>query len=85
MAFSQPNGMVKRFNRTLAAEWAYAEKYLSDEVRSATYQSWLYHYNRHRSKPESAASRVGIPTSPGIAFSSRINHHPRRQGAPCPG
>lgn len=32
------NGNVERFNRTLAAAWAYAETYLSDEARSATYQ-----------------------------------------------
>ena len=33
----QTNGKVERFNRTLAAEWAYAEIYLSDEQCAATY------------------------------------------------
>jgi transposase InsO family protein len=32
----QTNGKVERFNRTLAAEWAYARTYLSDEARAAT-------------------------------------------------
>jgi transposase InsO family protein len=44
----QTNGKVERFNRTLAAEWAYARTYLSDEARGATYQAWLHHYNHHR-------------------------------------
>ena len=44
----QTNGKVERFNRTLAAEWAYADTYRSDEARSATYDAWLHHYNHHR-------------------------------------
>jgi transposase InsO family protein len=44
----QTNGKVERFNRTLAVEWAYAETYLSDEARAATYPAWLHHYNHHR-------------------------------------
>ena len=44
----QTNGKVERFNRTLAAEWAYAATYLSDAARSATYPDWLHHYNHHR-------------------------------------
>jgi transposase InsO family protein len=44
----QTNGKVERFNRTLAAEWAYAETYLSDEARAATYQEWIHRYNHHR-------------------------------------
>jgi len=44
----QTNGKVERFNRTLAAEWAYADTYFSDEARSATYQQWIHHYNHHR-------------------------------------
>ena len=44
----QTNGKVERFNRTLAAEWAYAATYDSDEARAATYGAWLHHYNHHR-------------------------------------
>ena len=44
----QTNGKVERFNRTLAAEWAYADIYFSDEDRAATYQQWIHHYNHHR-------------------------------------
>jgi transposase InsO family protein len=42
------NGKVERFNRTLAAEWAYARTYTSDEARAATYGDWIHHYNHHR-------------------------------------
>jgi len=48
----QTNGKVERFNRTLAAEWAYAANYTSNEARSATYADWLEEYNRRR--PHSA-------------------------------
>jgi transposase InsO family protein len=44
----QTNGKVERFNRTLAAEWAYATTYDSDQARTATYPAWLHHYNHHR-------------------------------------
>ena len=44
----QTNGKVERFNRSLAAEWAYAEVYLSDDARAATYADWLHFYNHHR-------------------------------------
>lgn len=44
----QTNGKVERFNRTLATEWAYADVYLSDAARAATYADWLHHYNHHR-------------------------------------
>lgn len=44
----QTNGKVERFNRTLAAEWAYAHPYTSDEARASTYDAWLHHYNHHR-------------------------------------
>jgi transposase InsO family protein len=44
----QTNGKVERFNRTLAAEWAYAATYDSEEARTATYNTWIHHYNHHR-------------------------------------
>jgi transposase InsO family protein len=44
----QTNGKVERFNRTLATEWAYAQTYLSEQARAATYQQWLHSYNHHR-------------------------------------
>ncbi|GAA3666528.1 hypothetical protein GCM10022202_30940 [Microbacterium marinilacus] len=44
----QTNGKVERFNRTLAAEWAYSETYASEAARVAAYPAWLHHYNHHR-------------------------------------
>lgn len=44
----QTNGKVERFNRTLAAEWAYARPYSSEAERDAAYALWLHHYNHHR-------------------------------------
>jgi transposase InsO family protein len=44
----QTNGKVERFNRTMVSEWAYAETYLSDAARAATYADWLHFYNHHR-------------------------------------
>lgn len=44
----QTNGKVERFNRTLAQEWAYAETYVSEAARMATYDGWLHEYNHHR-------------------------------------
>ncbi|MGF7120660.1 integrase-like protein [Rhodococcus sp. AG1013] len=34
----QTNGKVERFNRTLAAEWAYGDAYTSEAARTATYR-----------------------------------------------
>ncbi|MDH6284779.1 IS481 family transposase [Prescottella agglutinans] len=65
----QTNGKVERFNRTLVAEWAYADTYRSDEARSATYQDWLHHYNHHRPHTGigglSPIERVGVHNLPG--------------------
>ena len=44
----QTNGKVERFNRTLAAEWAYARPYTSEAERQTAYADWLHHYNHHR-------------------------------------
>jgi transposase InsO family protein len=44
----QTNGKIERFHRTLAAEWAYARHYSSDQARAATYQDWIHSYNHHR-------------------------------------
>ena len=44
----QTNGKVERFNRTLTSEWAYAQTYLSNDARAATYANWLHFYNHHR-------------------------------------
>lgn len=44
----QTNGKVERFNRTITTEWAYAQVYLSDSARAATYADWLHFYNHHR-------------------------------------
>lgn len=44
----QTNGKVERFNRTLNLEWAYADVYLSEDDRAATYADWLHTYNHHR-------------------------------------
>ena len=44
----QTNGKVERFNRTLAAEWAYAATYTSEQQRAEAYPNWLHHYNHHR-------------------------------------
>ena len=44
----QTNGKVERFNRTLAAEWAYARPYRSEAERFAAYADWLHEYNHHR-------------------------------------
>ncbi|HHU37901.1 MAG TPA: IS481 family transposase [Propionibacterium sp.] len=44
----QTNGKVERFNRTLAAEWAYASTYANEAERAAAYETWLHHYNHHR-------------------------------------
>lgn len=44
----QTNGKVERFNRTLAAECAYATIYLSDAARAATDADWPHFYNHHQ-------------------------------------
>ena len=65
----QTNGKVERFNRTLAEEWAYAQTYLSDHARAATYQDWIHHYNHHRPHTgiggKSPIERLSVHNLPG--------------------
>ena len=42
------NGKVERFNRTLAAEWAYARPWASNAERAQALPTWLDHYNLDR-------------------------------------
>jgi len=42
------NGKAERFNRTLAAEWAYRRPYTSNRQRNAALAPWLEHYNTER-------------------------------------
>jgi transposase InsO family protein len=44
----QTNGKVERFNRTLAAEWAYLHPYQTNAQRTAALDDWLHLYNHHR-------------------------------------
>ena len=44
----QTNGKVERFNRTLLAEWAYAQPWSSEGRRRAALARWLHIYNHHR-------------------------------------
>ena len=44
----QTNGKVERFNRTLAAEWAYLHPYQTNAQRTAAMDDWLHLYNHHR-------------------------------------
>lgn len=42
------NGKVERFNRTLAAEWAYSRVFTSNTDRAQALAPWLQHYNTER-------------------------------------
>jgi transposase InsO family protein len=42
------NGKAERLNRTLAAEWAYARPYDSNDQRAAALPTWLTRYNLER-------------------------------------
>jgi transposase len=42
------NGKVERFNRTLQAEWAYRQVFLSNAERAAALAPWLEYYNTRR-------------------------------------
>jgi transposase InsO family protein len=63
----QTNGKVERFNRTLAAEWAYATAYDFDEARATDYPRWLHHYN-HTDRTQASEAlfrRLAFTTSRG--------------------
>jgi transposase InsO family protein len=42
------NGKVERFNRTMLAEWAYADTYENSRNRNAMLPAFLQRYNHHR-------------------------------------
>jgi transposase InsO family protein len=44
----QTNGKAERFNRTLLAEWAYAQTWTSEGQRNRRLAHWLHIYNHHR-------------------------------------
>ena len=55
------NGKVERFNRTLAAEWAYRKPFTSNHARTDALAPWLRHYNTgriHSSHGLTPAARV---------------------------
>lgn len=60
------NGKVERFNRTLQAEWAYREVFLTNADRSAALAPWLEHYNTERRHSalggQPPISRLASPT-----------------------
>ncbi|WP_421740319.1 IS481 family transposase [Cellulomonas sp.] len=42
------NGKVERFNRTLAAEWAYRQPWLTNADRTDAFPAWISEYNTER-------------------------------------
>lgn len=42
------NGKVERFNRTLQTEWAYRQRFTSNQQRTDALEPWLNHYNNDR-------------------------------------
>jgi transposase InsO family protein len=42
------NGKVERFNRTLAAEWAYRQPFISNQHRADALAPWIERYNTER-------------------------------------
>jgi transposase InsO family protein len=44
----QTNGKVERFNRTMTAEWAFAQLFTSETARRQAFPAWLHTYNHHR-------------------------------------
>lgn len=68
----QADGKIGRFNRTLAAVWAYARPHESESQRDTAYADWLHHYNHHR--PHTG---LGGSTPP-IAFIASRGRSPKR-------
>jgi transposase InsO family protein len=60
------NGKVERFNRTLAAEWAYRRVFISNDERTNAFAPWLDYYNTQRRHTALAGrppiSRLQSPT-----------------------
>lgn len=60
------NGKVERYQRTLAAEWAYATTYLSNSERAEALPVWQHTYNTERAHTalggQPPISRVVSPT-----------------------
>jgi transposase InsO family protein len=52
----QTNGKIERFHRTMAAGWAFAAHYKSEDARRRALPGWLHEYNHHR--PHSAIGKV---------------------------
>jgi transposase InsO family protein len=55
------NGKVERFNRTLAAEWAYRQPFTSNQDRADALAPWIEHYNTdriHTAHGQTPADRV---------------------------
>ena len=44
----QTNGKVERFNRTMTAEWAFAQLFISETARRSAFPACLHTYNHHR-------------------------------------
>ena len=63
----QTNGKVERYQRTLAAEWAYSRPWVSNTERAGALQGFLDHYNYARPhtaiKGKPPASRLPIPVN----------------------
>lgn len=63
----QTNGKVERYQRTLAAEWAYSRPWVSNTERAGALQGFLDHYNYARPhtaiKGKPPASRLPVPVN----------------------
>jgi transposase InsO family protein len=69
----KPNGMVERFHRGMADEWAYARLYTSDAERCAEYPRWLHTYNRHRGHTRTRRSTTSQPRTQPLRSGQLVN------------